>query len=912
MAPKRPPDQDFHLETKQPKLEPGIAAAPLRPQPSPASDYSAPIKRKLQSSSRTGQACDRCKHRKIRCDPRPEGCSPCAQNNTECTTTDRITGRPRARGQIEAVEAENRHLRAQVHELQTQLKELGANPRLPPNHNGYQESTPWQPPQHGHEGTACDKTRNRRESTLLPDPPIVPSSRVAGTENRPLPYFKPHRVGDNYLGVSSTNSLVSHIKGTSLSIFGTEIDITDLVQGEEDYETSVMSYDHFLRVILREDTDIEAVPMPQYEKLRKYAELYMRTLNPYTMLLDKRTFMALIDRIGTDPSFEPSPTELVCVHMMMATLEYQLAARNVDGGGQSFAQAHKHYRYSLSFFNHLLHGHTWQDIQALSMICHYMRNFPKPGAAWLILSTTFLLAIELGFHRSTKAWEDSGERDPLEIEMRKRIFWALHAMASNLSGKLGRPMPINIEDIDVEFPEPVDDYLPDEQVSSDFQKCSFHVGIHTVKHAVVGSSLFRSVYGVKQSPRDYEDAVRRLEREIQQWRANIPAELADPSGAYNENHIFALYLEYWYLEFQLLLYHPAVCRSTDPGFLKSNLDKCLEVTQKMVHTCAAIIRYKSLDITWIHVVVYIAALSTQLFVYEKRKDQMTREDMDKLKRDMGQWMHVMGTCGKYLRTGDKLRLAVQAIVAKSLREISDSIATRTARESLAQVALQAPPEQPTRTAYGEGNGNGNGNGGASGNVNGNAYAQYQNTDAVSAGGDSSGATAVAAYGGSAANLTYGYNNGIPPTIPSEFQQNYTANQQAYGANEHAGMAASHAAALAAAATQQSNERYAYPHQTQNPPNVYQAQYNTMLATPSDWAMWSRTTVQQQFAPPYDYTTTAATLLPQTAGQDGSAAGGGGGSVLQGQGIDFQSMRWPNLVLSMSNMRGAHGANGHVG
>ena len=39
--------------------------------------------------------------RKIRCDPQPGGCSPCAQNNTECRTTDRITGLARSRGHAE-------------------------------------------------------------------------------------------------------------------------------------------------------------------------------------------------------------------------------------------------------------------------------------------------------------------------------------------------------------------------------------------------------------------------------------------------------------------------------------------------------------------------------------------------------------------------------------------------------------------------------------------------------------------------------------------------------------------------------------------------------------------------------------------------------------------------------------------
>jgi hypothetical protein len=312
-------------------------------------------------------------------------------------------------------------------------------------------------------------------------------------------------------------------------------------------------------------------------------------------------------------------------------------------------QSHKHYRYALSFFKHLWHAHTLQDVQALTLIAHHMRNFPKPGAAWIMVSTTFLLALELGLHRSTKAWANTGKMDKLEIEMRKRIFWTLHALATNLSGKLGRPMPIAVEDIDVEFPEPMDDCVHgDDPNMSPWRKCSFQVGIQVAKYTVWSSELYRSVYAVRQSPRGYEDALRRLEAGIRHWKEEIPSELSDPSHAAQEDYIFALYLEFWELEFQLSLYHPAVCRSTDLQFINSNLDKCLAVAQKMLHNCNEMRKIKSLDIPWINTVVYIAAIFTTLFAWNQRSSQMTSADMTKLQSDMSRWIDVMGDCGQLL------------------------------------------------------------------------------------------------------------------------------------------------------------------------------------------------------------------------------------------------------------------------
>jgi hypothetical protein len=101
-------------------------------------------------------------------------------------------------------------------------------------------------------------------------------------------------IGDNYLGVSSADSLLSHIKGTSLSVFGIEIDMADFVQDELEYDKSIMSYDHFLRVCFNEDQRVEYVPYPDKQALSEYSNWYLRSLNPYTMVLHRPTFMHLV------------------------------------------------------------------------------------------------------------------------------------------------------------------------------------------------------------------------------------------------------------------------------------------------------------------------------------------------------------------------------------------------------------------------------------------------------------------------------------------------------------------------------------------------------------------------------------------------------------------------------------------
>lgn len=183
------------------------------------------------------------------------------------------------------METENSHLRAHIADLQAQLRDLGADPRPPPAYAHGWTAQPLRPsasPTPAYHAPAADKVSVNS-----------------------LPQFKHGSIGDNYLGVASGDSLLSHIRGTSLSVFGTEVDITDFVDDTAEYEGSPTSY-HTLVNLTMGSQLVDPAPLPQYESLREWATWYLRSLNPYTMLVHKPAFMELIWRFGKDPTFTPS------------------------------------------------------------------------------------------------------------------------------------------------------------------------------------------------------------------------------------------------------------------------------------------------------------------------------------------------------------------------------------------------------------------------------------------------------------------------------------------------------------------------------------------------------------------------------------------------------------------------------
>ncbi|KAF7441469.1 transcription factor Cys6, partial [Pyrenophora tritici-repentis] len=155
--------------------------------------------------------------------------------------------------------------------------------------------------------------------------------------------------------------------------------------GETEYEASPMSYTTLINIAIS-GQHVDRIELPPYTELYEYTIWYLRSLNPYTMLVHRPVFLDLIWKIGNDPNFTPTAPEIVTVHMMLATHD-----------------SHAHYHYALTFYSKLIPGdHGWQDVQALAMICHHLRTFPKPGAAWIMTSTVYLFALQLGLHRSVK------------------------------------------------------------------------------------------------------------------------------------------------------------------------------------------------------------------------------------------------------------------------------------------------------------------------------------------------------------------------------------------------------------------------------------------------------------------------------------------------------------------------------
>ncbi|KAG0159132.1 Regulatory protein [Penicillium digitatum] len=91
----------------------------------PEPDWSAMVRAKVtKSHNRVGQACDRCKVKKMKCTPDPGGCACCLILNIPCKVTDRVTGETWVRGEAGQMRALIDSLKKRTEDLREQITQL--------------------------------------------------------------------------------------------------------------------------------------------------------------------------------------------------------------------------------------------------------------------------------------------------------------------------------------------------------------------------------------------------------------------------------------------------------------------------------------------------------------------------------------------------------------------------------------------------------------------------------------------------------------------------------------------------------------------------------------------------------------------------------------------------------------------
>jgi hypothetical protein len=232
--------------------------------------------------------------------------------------------------------------------------------------------------------------------------------------------------------------------------------------------------------------------------------------------------------------------------------------------------------------------------------------------------------------------------------------------------------------------------------------------------------IYSTIYAVKSNGQ-YEANVRKLDKELEDFQAQLPAQLRGGPQMRDEDRVNYLYIEMAVSELQLLIHHPSLCRSAAPQVMQSNLDSCLHWSDRLLVAATHCKELKSLDTTWYSTTNYLAAIFTTLFAYNERRDQITSTELQKLRQDMDSWMDVIKEVSILLGkrvpgneclsveltmhtsgTLPQLQVAVRQIVDISLGNITRHLAAKTASAAVNASSSSPVDLQPQQQAYGIG------------------------------------------------------------------------------------------------------------------------------------------------------------------------------------------------------------------
>ncbi|KAI5787658.1 fungal-specific transcription factor domain-containing protein [Peziza echinospora] len=642
-------------------------------------EFTRSVKRKLSSSTRTGQACDRCKVRKIRCDGLQGGCSPCIQNHTECRTTDRISQRAMPRGYVENLESKCMELEEKLKEAQAALAlergVRGGNPAAAAV--DYMNGGAKNDESGARSGAGYVNWSNagdygdKLESYMGGSSKRHPKLRAGDDPERLRSSRTGVSTGAYYLGLSSGASTLNSIKDSALSVLGIEIDLSDVDPSEEDGPDGLAeSYSRFLSSMFNTNPNTpQNLSLPPKAEFIGMVEWFFSYSFPYLPVLHRPTFIPQVERIF-DKDFQPSAGLMVQAHMIVAIYYWQFGTRERTSLQETPAKldlSYQHYYYALTHFAAMLNSAGLEDLQALCLVLQHLRGFRKPGATWFIARLATSMAVELGLHRSTKGWKNQPVQNYIHEEMKKRVWWCLLAVEVSLGAKLGRPLSVREGDYDTELPMRIDDeYITAEgilPVPDNVEGCRFDVGIELFKIIPLYTEINCSLYTITRPSREkYVKLVEDMEQKLLEWRDGVPKYISQDSP--KVDHRFqAIHLDLWLHECRLLIRHPSLSLSISPSFNRKSVNLCVESSREILRLTDILRKYNIyLDTTWYAITLQMLATLTILFSMWKTGDQdITQEQINQVQADMDLCQDIMGDIGILLGKPHTLKDVVKKL-----------------------------------------------------------------------------------------------------------------------------------------------------------------------------------------------------------------------------------------------------------
>ncbi|KAF4556915.1 Fungal specific transcription factor domain-containing protein 60 [Elsinoe fawcettii] len=516
-------------------------------------------------------ACTRCRQRKTRCDPGLPRCGPCERTNAVCEYWD-----PSKRCNIK---------RDYVVWLQHRVNDL-------------------------------EKEIDRLENEDVTEDPELMMRSGAAVKLQDVDETK-------YLGPSSGTQITRLVMQLAKQFTDSKT-IKEIVpdararQAQELYAVEAAKPTSKVYPLI---SSVAAEDLPNKDLVHLLYQLYCLKVQPMYPALHEPTLLADIEaaQSGTAEPFQNFVTRMV-IAISLQKMDTQYAGL-----------ADSYYLAALKYMEAVVQRMDLRTLQAFALVAEYSLLTPTRTAIYYIVGIAVRLVQALGIHEEASISRGEGGRllDPLEIDMRRRLFWCIFTMEAGLAHALGRPMSLAMgrEQFDVQFFYMCDDYYitreapPPTGAPVILKKW---IAQHFFTMRLLQLEIRRKLYLKKRAtPKDDQDPwFQDMLRKMDEWRDKAPEndqgiglDKAWFIGRYNTMIAF--------------LYRPS------PQIPKPSLTgaiKCFEAAKYNIYMTKKQIEIKNVDLTWIFTQAIFMAINTMLWSlsYEQVRKQNPRHEVQQI------------------------------------------------------------------------------------------------------------------------------------------------------------------------------------------------------------------------------------------------------------------------------------------
>jgi hypothetical protein len=261
----------------------------------------------------------------------------------------------------------------------------------------------------------------------------------------------------------------------------------------------------------------------------------------YPYLDPKKLINILTMMYSTENYCESHPVDAFAMDMIFAIATVQVHRFS----WYAVPDAEMHHERAISRLGGALQSGGLIALQALMLLCQYrMLSVANDASAslWHLLGMATRLGIELGLHREASyQWPPDvapGDEDRVkrELDIKRRCFWSLFSMDRIVSNTLGRPVAINLLEIDTEYPRIEDDADESSSLCSspsieDILRedppwpANTRIFNHIVQHRVITGKILSQLHNMPRSkmtdPLASVGVKQQLADELNQWRSGV-------------------------------------------------------------------------------------------------------------------------------------------------------------------------------------------------------------------------------------------------------------------------------------------------------------------------------------------------------------------------------------------------------